>query len=387
MAPSITLYPVDNGDMTLIETANAKKILIDTHIRAAADDPDDDTPDVATWLRERLNRDADGRRYVDAFLLSHPDKDHCGGLDEHFHLGPLSTWDKKKDKIIIREIWSSPVVFRRACKEHPLCNDAKAFQKEAIRRVELYRKNRTSSDGDRILIMGEDENGKTDDLTAILIKVDETFSKINGAPDATIIMRLLGPLPAVDDEEEDTLTKNNSSVIMQYRLSSGTNTDACRFLSGGDADVAIWERQWARHKNSLGDLSYDLLQTPHHCSWHTLSYDSWSELGEKAKVSPDARNALSQARTGANIVASSKPITDNDSDPPCVRAKREYESITKSVNGTFRCTGEYPSSEKPGIMEFEITKDGPRLTAKRSNTIISVGSGAVGGQPLRHGQR
>lgn len=386
MAPSITFFPVDNGDMTLLETASGKKILVDVHIRAAADDPDDDTPDVAKRLRERLTRDPDGRLYVDAFLLSHPDKDHCSGLETHFHLGPISTWDKKKDKIIIREIWSSPIVFRRACKEHPLCDDAKAFQKEAIRRVEHYRENKSAGDGDRILIMAEDENGKTDDLTDIVIKIDETFSKINGANDATITIRLLGPLPAADDEEEETLTKNNSSVITQFTMSSETNNDACRFLTGGDADVAIWERQWQRHKNSREHLSYDLLQTPHHCSWHALSYDSWSELGERAKVSADARSALGQAREGANIIASSKPITDQDCDPPCVRAKREYESITKSVSGTFRCTGEHPSAQKPDTMEFEITKYGPRLKATRSNIEVIGGSGgAVGRQPLRHG--
>jgi len=50
--------------------------------------------------------------------------------------------DKKPDnekKILIGEIWSSPIVFRRASKEHTLCGDAGAFQKEAIRRVLLAR--------------------------------------------------------------------------------------------------------------------------------------------------------------------------------------------------------------------------------------------------------
>ena len=61
MASKITLFPVGNGDMTLIETDSGRKILIDLNIRAAADDPDDDTPDGASILRERLERDAEGR--------------------------------------------------------------------------------------------------------------------------------------------------------------------------------------------------------------------------------------------------------------------------------------------------------------------------------------
>ena len=50
-------------------------------------------------------------------------------------------------------------------------------------------------DGDRILILGEDENGKTDDLEAILVKVDEVFSLVNGQKDRSLKVRLLAPLP------------------------------------------------------------------------------------------------------------------------------------------------------------------------------------------------
>ena len=86
MNAKITFFPVDNGDMTLVELESGRTILIDTNIRAAADDPDDPTRDVAKDLRDRLKRDDQGRLYVDVFLLSHPDQDHCSGLDKHFHL-------------------------------------------------------------------------------------------------------------------------------------------------------------------------------------------------------------------------------------------------------------------------------------------------------------
>lgn len=80
MVARISVFVVGNGDMTLIELESGRKILIDINVRGAADDPDDDTPDVARELRDRLTRDAQGRLYVDAFLLSHPDQDHCRGL-------------------------------------------------------------------------------------------------------------------------------------------------------------------------------------------------------------------------------------------------------------------------------------------------------------------
>ena len=97
MPAKITFFPVDNGDMTLLQLESGRTILIDVNIRAAADDPDDDTPDVAKMLRGRLKPDDEGRLFVDAFLLSHPDQDHCVGLRKHFHLGPPATWSKTAD--------------------------------------------------------------------------------------------------------------------------------------------------------------------------------------------------------------------------------------------------------------------------------------------------
>ena len=386
MIGTLSFFPVGNGDMTLIETESGRRILIDLNIRAAADDPDDDTPDVAKMLRERLDRDAEDRLYVDALLVSHPDKDHCTGLQKHFHLGPPNEWSSEADKIFIREVWSSPTVFRRASRHHVLCEDAKVFNAEARRRVRRFRDiGESVGDGDRILILGEDEDGKTDDLNKILIRVDEEFSRVNGQEDSSMTVRLLGPLPKADDDDEEVLSKNNSSTILQFSLAGGGIPDKCRFLTGGDTEVAIWEELWQRHWRHADWLSYDILQTPHHCSWHSLSYDSWSDLGEDAEVCEDARNALSQARSGATIVSSSNAIKDDKNDPPCIRAKREYVSIADDVKGTFRCVGEYPSEKSPDVMEFEITQHGPRLRTKIMGSPAVLSSGSIGRQPLPHG--
>ena len=68
MVAKVTFFPIGNGDMTLVEFESGRKVLIDMNIRAAADDPDDDTLDVAKELRDRLTRDAKGRLYLDALL-------------------------------------------------------------------------------------------------------------------------------------------------------------------------------------------------------------------------------------------------------------------------------------------------------------------------------
>ena len=387
MTGTIAFFPVGNGDMTLITTDTGRNLLIDLNMRAAADDPDDDTPDVGKLLRDRLDRDKQGRPYVDVLLVSHPDKDHCTGLRKHFHLGPPKEWSAQTDKILVREVWSSPMVFRRASKNHVLCDDAKAFNAEARRRVKQFRDGTGSvGDGDRILILGEDEDGKTDDLSAILVRAGQTFTSINGQNDTSMEALLVGPQPRTDDDDdEELLSKNNSSTIIRFSLAGSGITDKCRFLTAGDAEVAIWERLWKRYSRHPESLSYDILQTPHHCSWHSLSYDSWSEKGENAEICRDALNALSQARGGATIVASSNPIKDDDNDPPCIRAKREYVGIADSVKGMFRCVGEHPSEKSPGVMEFEITQYGPRLKTPLRGGPAILTSGAIGRQPLGHG--
>lgn len=397
MPATITFFPVDNGDMTLVKLCDldSTSLLIDINIRLDAEDQTTETRDVAKDLRDRLKSDDNGRPYVDAFLLSHPDEDHCRGLARHFHLGALSDYPdddlaRHDKKIVIREMWSSPIVFRRASKLHVLCNDALAFAAEARRRVKKNRDaNFVVDDGDRIQIMGEDIDGKTDALTPILRKVNSSFSTIGGKTCSAFSARLLGPLSADDDDQlEEALTKNDSSVILNMTLAADADTpDGAKFLTGGDAEVFIWNRQWQQHADECEVLQYDLLQTPHHCSWRSFSFDSWSDMREDAKVDADARRALSQTRPGAVVVASCKPIADDDNDPPCIRAKREYLSIANNANGQFYCTGEYPTAKAPEPLVFTVTAHGVLSPSRKENGAKVASVIGAARTPMPHGAR
>lgn len=389
MTASITFFPVGNGDMTLITFDNDQKLLVDLHVRKAADDDEDETPDVMADLRGRLTRDEKGRLFIDGFLLSHPDKDHICGLETHFHLGPPDEWDEDDDKILIREMWSSPVVFRRASKDHVLCDDAKAWAKEARRRVALYREKGTATaEGDRIQIMGEDDDGKTDDILAIVVKADGIVTTLNRVASGTFEGRLLAPIPQDDDEELDELLgKNHSSVVLRFSIRGGGILDKCRFLTGGDAEVAIWERLWGKHGNYQADwLSYDILQAPHHCSWHSLSYDSYSTYGEDAEVCDDARSALAQMRKGAIVVASSKAIDPEEADPPSDRAKREYISIVDGKSDRFICVADVWEDEECAL-QYEIASSGITKVVKSAAkaAVAALGIGATAAQARAHG--
>ncbi len=375
----ITFFPVGNGDTTLINLGDAGQredgrdtvILTDFYYSENGDQP----IDVPSEVRERLPIDEANRPYVDAFCLSHPDLDHCSGLEAHFHLGPLADYEDEPEegdkKIVIREMWSSPRVFRRKdAQGGSLCSDAKAWRKEAKRRVALFRESKEQMmdppiSGDRIRLIGKDlaDDGtdKNADVPEIVVDIEGCFREIDGHTPGTVTMEVLGPLPKGEVEgDEESLSKNRSSVIISYHLQPDPNKYETLFLTGGDAEVEVWVRQWEKFRNTPARLEYDILLVPHHCSWHVLANQDCSWSDGCTEVNQDARSALSQARGGAYLISSSKPINDKTSDPPCTGARDEYKQIADGVGGEFFCTGEYPqgATEQEPIV-IEISSDGP----------------------------
>lgn len=372
MTASIEFFPVGSGDMTLIRLASGKTILIDINIRQKADDDNEpDYPNVAEMLKNRLERDEKGRLYVDVFMLSHPDQDHIAGLKKHFHLGAPSTLEapekeEDEDKILIHEMWSSPLTFRRKNKiEGSLCADAEEWRKEAKRRVKLYRDNDDDKDvqGNFIRILGEDiHHEKTAGLEDVIVKVGESLDEICRKKDTTFSAYLLSPKLVPEEEAENLEGKNNSSIVMQFTLFTEKDGASSLFLTGGDAEVDIWKRVWSRNEESVENLHYDVLQTPHHCSLGCLSYDQYSDdngrkgKGEDCEIDEHAYSALSQANDGAIIVASTdKPERQSGKG----LAFEKYSEIATGVDGSIYCTME-DSRDQP--LKLEITDDGVELS-------------------------
>ncbi|WP_022954810.1 cobyric acid synthase [Leucothrix mucor] len=383
---TINHIPVGNGDMTLIKIASNDRyhyVLIDMHIRKNSE-PDDDKCDALMALHEMLEKDVEGRPYLDALVLTHPDEDHIRGFEDHFHRGVPGAYVAPKKgergKIFVREIWSSPMIMRRKKKNESLCTDAAAFKTEAKRRVELFRANKTiGQQGDRVRLIGKDEGGKTDDIMDIVYQNEDVIDKINEAFIKELSALVLGPL--TDDEFEDGTSpdKNRSSIIMQWGLASHGYTEPSNYiLLAGDAGVEVWDLMWGKYKNDTSKLKYDILLAPHHCSWHTLSHDSIKD-SDSPQVSKSAKSALSEARPGAIIASSSDEIKNNKNDPPNYKAMKEYESIVNEVDGKFQCLADYkPSGGKtPEVLTYKLTKNGPQEETKASSASSSVGKEAA----------
>ena len=154
---------------------------------------------------------------------------------------------------------------------------------------------------------------------------------------------------------------------------------------GADAEVATWEGIWDKYGNDLEILEYDILLVPHHCSWHSISHDSISDKESNAEVSTKAASALGQAREFAKLIASSKPIKDDDNDPPSFRAKLIYEAIAKRANGEFICVGEYPDSKKPLGLELNLKVAGITLATLLMGNSPNIDPNTMGNQPVGHG--
>jgi hypothetical protein len=184
------------------------------------------------------------------------------------------------------------------------------------------------------------------------------------------------------------MAKTRSSVILRFSIRGAGYADKCRFLSGGDAEVAIWERLWDKHGAVHADwLTYDILQAPHHCSWHSLSYDSYSTYGEDAEVCDSARSALAQIRKGAIIVASCEHIDPEDADPPSDRAKREYISIVDGKSDRFLCVTDVWDDEKQPL-RYEVGASGIVKAVKNAGkaAAAALGIGATAAQARPHGR-
>ncbi len=138
-------WPIGTGDSTTIVIDDDSVMQIDLHDMAKADA--DDTPEVpvvdelVACLPLR-----DGKPYLAVFALTHADKDHCLGFADLLA------------KVTIGELWATPRLWREYDEDGApdICDDARAFQEEAERRVEAVRaavdRGEEPASGDRIIV-------------------------------------------------------------------------------------------------------------------------------------------------------------------------------------------------------------------------------------------
>lgn len=347
---SATLFPVGNGDTTRIRLSDGSTILVDCHIREAKPGVYDAHGHLADTLRE----DDEGRLHLDAFILTHPDRDHCGGFPKVFYTGDPAQYsdeDTDAERIIIDELWFAPGIFQEY--KAALCEDAKSFREEAERRIDLYCSG--SSDrrlpGNRLRVIGASDNDALDGLGDILTIPGNTVNLINGKKHDDFRFFVYAPVKADSDDENGE--RNDTSIVLQARFDVDGTEDAARIFLGGDAGCAKWER--IIDVNDDDNLEWDIFLAPHHCSWSFFSSDGYDP--DDPEPSEDIMHLLNLKRGRAYVVSSSKSIKDDGDNPPCYDAKEIYESVVGEER--FLCTGEHPDEDDPEPVHFTMTQNGP----------------------------
>lgn len=374
----ITFLPVDNGNMILIKLNDKNKttILYDMYIREKATDEKDKAFDILKYLKLHLEKDDKNRPFVDVFILSHHDDDHIRGFQNYFHAGDIADYKDGSDLIYIKEIWGSSRFFKRASKYNTLEDGALAFNKEMRRRYDLHKDNKAiQSEGNRIIILGESEDDKTDDVEDIVYPIGETIYYLNNKDMSDKIeIKLLGPLEQQESEDEKLYKRaNRGSVILQLNIKERSYTN--QILLTGDAGADVLE--FMHDIYPLSSFKYDILQAPHHCSKYSL-FNKISE--DKCELSTKAHKLLSQVKVGATIVASCREFGKT---PPHEEAKKEYEEIVGKSN--FLYTAGNIRNKEVEPIEIELTADGHKESVGLAKSKIAAVIGPSAGEARGHG--
>lgn len=364
MKHSIKFYPVGNGDCSLITIGGANtKMMFDCNFRQKAEDDNDKMYDVlGDLLDNELTTKKCGLPFLDAFLLTHPDQDHCRSFADKFYLGDpdsIKQADKDNKKILIGELWYSPRVFEELTSE--LNADAKAFKKEAKRRMELYKSNtkKADKDGNRIRIIGWTDNPDLIGLEDRIITPGNTISEVNGTNCRYFEMFIHAPFKNDIDGED----RNMTSIVSQLRFDSEKEHQIARIFLAGDTEWRIIKEIMDKTSDD-NNLKWDLLEAPHHCSYKFFADDREDDPNQKSL------DFLEKSESNAFVISSSKVVKQNSDNPPCQKAKNRYTDRVGKSN--FLCTSGTSEDEADKPIIFVIDNDGLKLLEDKAKSFAAV---------------
>ena len=329
----LVFWPVGNGDSTTIIVNSETCLQVDLNHLEKSEDDNDASWAVVDKLVECLSK-VNGRPYMAAFALTHPDQDHCRGFAELL------------DKVDIGELWFTPRIFREYSKD--LCDDAKEFKKEAERRVKkTIEAKGDPGAGNRIRNFGYSELLEEDDFKDFpkdRLTVPGNVLTVIDEKDVSNEFRAFVHAPFKDDDAGE---RNDTSLGMQITLYHGAQK--LRALLLGDLSYPIIKRIF--EVSETDDLAWNVLLAPHHCSKAVMYWKDEGEDDEKLKK--HIVEEMDKASVKPNrVVSSSNPVSSSDKvgdNPPHAKAKTQYETITES----FLCTMD---QDEPIVAEIDDKK-------------------------------
>jgi hypothetical protein len=375
---SITYFPARNGDTSRIRLSDGTDIVIDCNITEESRDPAvKERYDVHAHLVDEARKE-NGVPHVDAFILTHPDTDHCRGFKDTFYAGDPSKYDdedRENGLIVVDELWFSPRIFSPH-EEGKLAPSAKVFLKEARRRRSLYLSGspERSRAGNRLRIIGYTGSGENEGLEDIVTIPGSTVNRVNDVEKRDFSFFVHAPFK--EDTDSENGERNDTSVILQARFGVGGDEHACLAFFGGDAGCAVWRRVLGRSMDEA--LRWDLFLAPHHVSWGFFSEERHEDNPDPSESS---LAVLGKKRAGARVVASCKPVKDDGDNPPSFAAAQEYKKAVGAAN--FLVTSVHPNEDEPLPLAFLMSKNGPTwdsgspAPSPRRHTRVTTGAAAT----------
>ncbi len=334
----VAWYVGAGGSLTLLtgEEGDGAELIVQVDLNhlSAGDDDDDPHVPIVSQLVEILPG-VDGRPYLAAFVLTHPDQDHCRGFKTLL----------EDEDVLIGELWMTPRIFDEY--KADLCDDATAFREEADRRLAVLADGEASS-GDRLRVVGRDELFELDQLKDLPEEarspIESTTTSVDGWDLEGAFCAGFHGLPDVDEDTD----RNDTSLVMRVTLESGGCEQRILFLG----DLAHGSLGSILDGTEDDELDFDVLIAPHHCSKRALFDDDGNAVDSVVDGLSD------KATDEAWLVASSSPIPASDSkgaDPPHRKAWDKYEEIFGADRRV--CTGEHGSEDDPDPVVFAVGDD------------------------------
>jgi len=295
---------------------------VDLRHSSKSEDEDTDCAPVIDYLVEHLPV-VNGRPYLSAFALTHPDKDHIQGFAQLL------------EEVDIGELWFTPRVFREQDDEG--CEDAQAFRTEAHRRVDAtILAGGDPGPGDRVRLIGYDTLLEEDHYKGFPQQFfsvpGHVLTSLDGA-DLAGEFRVFIHAPFKQDELVGD--RNDTSLVMQVVL--GDDAAAGGVLLFGDHKYPTIRKVFdiSIKAGNEDNLRWQVMLAPHHCSKSVM----YQEEDGKTVLKQDILDDFEKYQVGAGyVVASANCIPESNEDgdnPPHALAKKRYSEI---AIGGFVCT-------------------------------------------------
>lgn len=324
---SFLFWPVGCGDTTTVVINDAVVMQIDLNDGAIAESDDNERIPVIDELAAKLPR-RNGKPYLSCLALTHPDLDHCKGIADLLK------------RIVVGELWHTPRIFREYHAD--LSDDAKAFRKEAKRRVAAtIRAAGDPGPGNRVRVIGYDQLLQEDDYRGFPMAYFTSPGNSIELLDCQNLAASFSAFVHAPFKDNSAGERNETSLALQIALIDGPR--AIRGLFLGDLAYTTLRRvvdETKNHGNHV-KLVWNALLAPHHCSKKAM-YEK--DANGNDVLRQDILDDFEAAQVpGAFIIASSPAIpsrilraTIHPTPRPGIGTRRSFPASSSAPANTAR---------------------------------------------------